>query len=374
MPRIYFDYNATSPLRACAREAMVEALDAGNASSIHAEGRAARALLEGARKFLARELGAEPDHVAFVSGASEAAATLLRPRGEEFLLVGAGEHACVLSGHGFAAEKTRVIGLDAQGLLDLAALERVLAQVGAAPVLALQAVNNETGAIQPVREAARLVHAAGGFVVCDAVQAVGRIKTSLADFDADALFLSGHKFGGPKGIGAFALKNREKFWPGALIRGGGQERGFRAGTENIAGAVGLRAAFAEAVAAQEAEASRLADLRDFLQAGLLERAPEAVIFSSEAPRVGNTLCFALPGFAAETFLMAFDLEGVALSSGSACSSGKVAPSHVLTAMGTAPELARSSLRVSLGMATYREDCMAFLEILSKLKARMRRRV
>ncbi len=241
-------------------------------------------------------------------------------------------------------------------------------------MLALQAANNETGAVQPVAEAADIVHAAGGTVVCDAVQAFSRLPCSFAATGADVLFLSSHKLGGPKGAGALCFLRRDLMPEKALIRGGGQERSFRGGTENVAAIAGFAAALAEAEAQREAETARLGDLRDFLQAGVLEIAPQAAIFTEGAARVANTLAFALPGLAAETLVAAFDVEGVALSSGSACSSGKVAPSHVLAAMGVSPGLARSALRVSLGWGSTTEEGMRFLEIFAKVHERMRRRL
>ncbi len=379
MSRIYFDHNATSPLRPEARQAMLEALGAGNASSIHAEGRAARATIESARLALAAALGARANLVVFVSGATEAANMVFRPRlsGLECwrLLIGGGEHPCVHAGHSFPSEQTETVALDAQGRLDLADLRKKLAAAeGQNPMLALQAVNNETGVIQPVAEAATLVHAAGGLLVCDAVQAFGRIDCSFAATGADMLFVSSHKLGGPKGVGALAFDRRELLPKTPLIRGGGQERGFRGGTENVAAIAGFMAAVEAAQAQRLGEHKRLQGLRDFLQAGVLEIAPEAAIFGKEAERVGNTLAFALPGLAAETMVAGFDVEGVALSSGSACSSGKVKPSPVLAAMGASVEFSRSALRISLGWTSRNEEVVRFLEILAKLRERMRRRL
>ena len=379
MSRIYFDYNATAPLRPEARQAFLAALDAGNASSVHAEGRAARALIESARAAIASALGTKPDLVVFVSGATEAANMALRPQFSaqdcSRLLIGGGEHACVQAGHGFAAEQVETLALDAQGRLDLDILRENLARAGGqGPMLALQAVNNETGVIQPVAEAAEAVHAAGGVLVCDAVQAFGRIDCAFAATGADLLFLSSHKLGGPKGVGALAFARRAVLPKKPLIRGGGQERGFRGGTENVAGIAGFAAAVAAAAVERAAEAARLGELRDILQAGLLEIAPEAAIFGKGAARVGNTLAFALPGLAAETMVAAFDMEGVALSSGSACSSGKVSPSPVLAAMGVSAEISRSALRISLGWMTRKEEVVRFLEILARVRERMRRRL
>jgi cysteine desulfurase len=379
MSRIYFDYNATAPLRPEARRALVKAMDAGNASSVHREGRAARQLIESARATLATALRTRSDLVVFVSGATEAANMALRPwtssKNDDRLLIGGGEHPCVRAGHGFAMDQVEMVALDARGRLDLGDLREKLARAGPGrPMLALQAVNNETGVIQPVAEAAQQVHAAGGLVVCDAVQAFGRIETSFAATGADLLFLSSHKLGGPKGAGALAFARRELLPQTPLIRGGGQERGFRGGTENPAALAGFAAAVAASLARREAEAGRLSALRDDLQAGVLEIAPEAAIFGQEAARVGNTLAFALPGLAAETLVAAFDVEGVALSSGSACSSGKVAPSPVLASMGVSAELARSALRISLGWRSDEEEGVRFLQILARVRERMRNRL
>jgi cysteine desulfurase len=373
--RIYFDHNATSPLRPVARAALLAGLEAGNASSIHAEGRAARSLIENARAKVAWGLGTTARLVTFTSGATEAANLALRPQGDGGrLLIGAGEHPCVLAGHGFAAENVELVPLDAQGRLDLDALAAALTQnAGRRVTLALQAVNNETGVVQPVAAAAVLVHAAGGIVVCDAVQAFGRIDCTFAAMGADLIFVSGHKLGGPKGVGALACASDKMRPAKALIRGGGQERNLRGGTENVAAIAGFAAATAETTAAREAEAQRLAEIRDYLQACLLKIAPEAAIFGAEAQRVANTLAFALPGLSAETLVAAFDVEGVALSSGSACSSGKVAPSHVLAAMGASESQSRSALRVSLGWNTSQEEGVRFLEIFARVYARMRSR-
>ena len=379
MSRVYFDYNATAPLRPEARQAFLAALDAGNASSVHAEGRAARALIESARATLAAALGTKPDLVFFVSGATEAANMALRPQSvaQDFarLLIGGGEHACVQAGHGFAPEQVEKVALDAQGRIDLEILREKLEGPGdRTAMLALQAVNNETGVIQPLAAAAEAIHGAGGVLVCDAVQAFGRIDCTFAASGADLLFLSSHKLGGPKGVGALAFARRALLPKKPLIAGGGQERGFRGGTENVAAIAGFVAAVTVAARECVVESGRLAAMRDFLQASLLEIAPEAAIFGKEADRVGNSLAFALPGLAAETMVAAFDMEGVALSSGSACSSGKVAPSHVLASMGISAELARSALRISLGWQTDQEDMVRFVEILARVRERMRRRL
>jgi cysteine desulfurase len=224
--------------------------------------------------------------------------------------------------------------------------------------------NNETGVVQPVAEAAALVHAAGGLLHVDAVQGPGRMACGFKALGADLMTLSSHKIGGPQGVGA--LIKRDGLSLDALIRGGGQERGTRAGTENVAGVAGFGAA-AEAVRqAWPGEATRIAELRDKLEAGLKAVAAKAVIFGADSVRLPNTTLFSVPGMKAETAVIAFDLEGVAVSSGSACSSGKVTPSHVLAAMGVSPELARGAIRVSLGYATTDEDVGTILKAWAKL--------
>ena len=371
MERIYLDYNATAPLRHQVREAMLRALDLpGNPSSVHGEGRAARRMIDEARGLVARALGADPRYVTFTSGGTEAANLVLSPSLKDGagrvtdLIVSAGEHPCVLEGHRFPLERVHRAPVDDQGRLDLAALEALLGQVGGRALVALQAANNETGVIQPVAEAAALAHQAGGLLICDAVQALGRMEAGLAMLGADAVFVSAHKIGGPKGVGALAFARGDLHIEEALIRGGGQERGVRSGTENPAGVAGFGAA--AAVSSPDAVAlARLASLRDGLESGLRQAFSDAVIFGAGAPRLPNTSCFALPGLQAETLLIALDLAGFAISSGSACSSGKVRPSHVLEAMGVEAALSKCALRVSFGYATRESDVERFCETFQK---------
>ena len=371
--RAYLDYNATAPLRPEARASLLAALDlAGNPSSIHAEGRAARALIEDARREIASMTGAQARDVVFGSGGTEAANLALAPGVSApgvapltRLIVGAVEHPCVAAGHRFAAAEIAPVTPD--GRLDLEALERLL-NAGPPALVALQGANNETGVLQPVAEAARLVHARGGLLICDAVQVAGRLP--LAETGADALFVSAHKFGGPKGAGALAML-REGLNIAPLLRGGGQERGRRAGTENVAALAGFGAAAKAALAGLAEEGARAAALRDACQARLYEIAPDAMVFGEGAPRLPNTLAFAIPDVPAATLLMRLDLEGAAVSSGSACSSGKVGPSTVLAAMGVSPALAAGAIRVSFGWASRREDVEIFAAALGKALARRR---
>jgi cysteine desulfurase len=380
--RVYLDYNATAPLRPEARAATLDALDClGNPSSIHAEGREARAIVEEARRAVAALAGASPRSVVFVSSGTEGANFALTPAihgaGAKAplarLILAAGEHPCVLRGHRFAPEATTIAPLGADGRLDLDALTALIARGEGAPMLALQGANNETGVLQPVAEAAALIHAAGGVLVCDAVQLPGRVDLPTATAGADFLILSAHKFGGPKGAGAVIATRPEIAIAAPLMRGGGQERGQRAGTENVAAIAGFGAAARLAAAEAQGEAARLAPLRDRLAAHVLALAPEVTIFGARGPRLPNTLAFAAPGVAAATLLIALDLAGVAASSGSACSSGKVTPSHVLAAMGVAPELAAGAVRLSLGWASREADVERFGEAFGRTMTALRRR-
>jgi cysteine desulfurase len=275
--------------------------------------------------------------------------------------VSAIEHPSVRSGGRFAAVEE--VPVTAAGVVDLAALERLLAG-RSRPLVSLMLANNETGVIQPVAAAAAIVHAAGGLIHVDAVQGPGRIACDFNALGADLMTLSAHKIGGPQGVGA--LIRRDGIALDSLIKGGGQERGARAGTENVAGIAGFGVAAEVAGRAMAEEAPRMASLRDRLEAGLEATAPDAIIFGTEVARLPNTTLFSVPGMKAETAVIAFDLEGVAVSSGAACSSGKVAPSHVLAAMEVSPEFARGAIRVSLGYSTTEDEIRAFLKAWAKL--------
>lgn len=357
--RAYFDWNATARLRPAARAAMVEALDrAGNASSVHAEGRAARGLLEKARALVAALVGAAAKNVTFTSGATEANALALTPILEvggrkeprDRLFVSAVEHPSVLAGGRFAPDQIEILPVDGNGCADLAELERYLLRA-ARPLVSVMLANNETGVIQPIRAIADIVHAAGGLLHVDAVQGAGRIPCDMTELGADLITLSSHKLGGPQGAGAL-IRRGDVHIAEPLIRGGGQERGYRAGTENVAAIAGFGAT---AAAVDLADAPRMAALRDRIEAGIKAMTPQAVIFGTGAPRLPNTTLVSVPGIKAETALIAFDLNGIALSPGSACSSGKVQASSVLKAMGVEPGLASGALRISLGWETTEND-------------------
>jgi cysteine desulfurase len=375
--RVYLDWNATTPLRPEAREAMAAAWDfAGNPSSVHAEGRQARRLVEEARAGVASAVGAPPRNVIFTSGGTEANALALVPglrRAEGApvarLLVSAIEHASVLAGGRFPAEATFTIDVTRTGLLDLERL-RALLSSGPPALVSVMLANNETGALQPVREAAELVHAAGGLLHVDAIQALGKIPVDIKAMNADLMTLSAHKVGGPKGIGALVLAEGVLgFEP--LLRGGGQELGRRAGTENVSGIAGFGAAVQAAMVALEQNAVRLESLRHRLESGLRET-PGAIVFADGVLRLPNTTLFTVPGLRAETAVIGFDLAGIAVSSGSACSSGKVQPSQVLKAMGFGPQLAQGALRLSLGWSTTAAEIDRCLEAWRKLEGTLLR--
>jgi cysteine desulfurase len=370
--RAYLDWNATAPLRHQARTAMLEALDqAGNPSSVHTEGRAARHLIERARGRVAALVGAEPASVVFTSGATEANVLALSPGWAlapnrspfERLLVSAIEHPSVLAGGRFPRDRVGTIPVDRQGVVDLGALQTMLA--GAPALVSIMLANNETGVVQPVCEVARIVREAGGLLHVDAVQAPGRISINFNDLGADLLTLSAHKSGGPKGAGAL-IRRSGLHLSDPPIRGGGQERGLRAGTENVAGIAGFGAAATAISANRSSEIEHAARLRDRLEAGLRAITPGVVIFGESVERLPNTTLFTHPGLRAETAVIGFDLAGVAVSSGAACSSGKVQPSHVLAAMGVEPSLAQGAIRVSMGYSTSDADLERFLSAWTKL--------
>jgi cysteine desulfurase len=380
--RIYLDWNATAPLRPAARAAMLAALDQlGNPSSVHAEGRAARHLVETAREQVAALVGAEAGNVVFTSGGTEANGLALGPAIErpgdrqplDRLLVSAIEHPSVASGGRFAREKIEEIPVTSQGIVDLSALEARLKELAAAGqrlLVSIMQANNETGIVQPVAAAAAMVHASGGLLHVDAVQTAGRITCDINALGADLLTISGHKLGGPQGVGALIRSSQELHLADPLIKGGGQERGGRAGTENVAAIAGFGAAAGAAAAALGADGVLVRALRERLEAGLMATAPTTVIFGSGAERLPNTTLFALPGLKAETVLMALDLDGIAASSGSACSSGKVTASRVVKAMGVAPDLGAGAVRLSLGRDTTETEIDRFISAWRKVVSRL----
>jgi cysteine desulfurase len=369
--RVYLDWNATTPLRREARAAMSAAWDvSGNPSSVHAEGRTARRLVEDARHAIASAVGALPRNVVFTSGGTEANALALAPglrRGSgppvERLVVSAIEHSSVLAGGRFHAGEISRIGVNRSGIADLDRLRGVL-QSGPPALVSVMSANNETGALQPVAEVAAIAHEAGSLLHVDAIQALGKIPFDINRMGADIVTFSAHKIGGPKGVGALVLaEGLTGLEP--LLRGGGQEKGRRAGTEDVAGIAGFGAAVRAAMGALEGDSANLERLRDRLESGLRQR-PGMIVFSGDVARLPNTTLFTVPGLNAETAVIGFDLEGIAVSSGSACSSGKVQPSHVLEAMGYGPDLAQGAVRLSLGWSTTPQDIDRCLEAWLKL--------
>ena len=378
---IYLDYAATTPVRPEVLEAMLPYLGSaafGNPSSAHRFGRTARAGLEQARREVAQAVGVEPAQVVFTSGGTEAdnhavigGCLAARARGGAMLAaVSAIEHKAVLA----AAHQVEHLGgeeiilpVDRDGLLDLDALDAALARHPA--VVSVMWVNNEVGVVQPVRDIAERCLAAGVLLHTDAVQAFGKIPVFFGDFPCTLATLSGHKIGAPKGIGALIVRDRKAIE--ALIHGGGQQFGIRPGTENVAGAVALGRAATLAVGELESEAGRLRHLRDDLAERLRAAVPDLVIHGAGAPRAPHVLNFAVPGTDSEALLMHLDLAGVAASGGSACSTGSVEPSHVLTAMGVPRELAIASVRLSLGHESTAEDVARVAEVFPGVVAKVR---
>ena len=368
--RVYLDWNATTPLRPEARAAMAAAWDlAGNPSSVHAEGRQARRLVEDARHAVAAALGADARNVVFTSGGTEANVLALTPGlvrkpglPVERLIVSAVEHASVLAGGRFPKGNIEVLDVDQEGIVDLVRLRTLLAD-GPPALVSVMLANNETGALQPIPEIAHVAHEAGGLLHVDAVQALGKIDITINVLKADLLSISAHKIGGPKGAGALILAEGVAGLE-AVLQGGGQELGRRAGTENVAGIAGFGAAVKAAIPSL-GDMERVAKLRDRLEEGL-RQSLGTIVFSRDVPRLPNTILFGAPNMRAETAVIGFDLEGIAVSSGSACSSGKVQPSHVLQAMGFGPDLATSGVRLSMGWTTTEADVDRALEAWRKL--------
>ncbi|MEE3623079.1 cysteine desulfurase family protein [Nitrospirillum sp. BR 11752] len=359
MPSIYLDHNGTCPPRPEAVAAMVAVLSLpGNPSSVHAQGREARRRVEVARRQVADLLGLPPATLIFTGSGTEANALALASAAGRRVITSAIEHASVLE----ATPGAIRCPVTADGVVDVGALDGLL--TGGPAVLSLMAVNNETGVIQPVAEVAALARRHGALFHCDASQAVGRLSWDWAAIAPDYLTVSAHKIGGPQGVGALAVRDGVPLTP--LLRGGGQERRRRAGTENVAGIVGFGAA---AAVCDVAAFNRLASLRDGLETRLRTAVPALRVAGAGADRVANTSCLVTPGWRGETQVMALDLAGFAVSSGSACSSGKVAASHVLAAMGMAPDLAGAAIRVSLGWSTTAEEVARFADAWISLHAR-----
>lgn len=363
---IYLDHNATAPVRPEAVEAVARTLSmVGNPSSVHGFGRAARRLVEEARERVAALAGAQPEDVVFTGGGSEANNLALGGCGRRRIMVSAVEHDSILN----ADAALETVPVDGDGVIDLDALDKRLALEGTPALVSVMLANNETGTIQPVAGVVEVARRHDALVHCDAVQSAGKMALSFSDLGVDMLTLSAHKMGGPQGVGALivgagvALK--------ALVRGGGQERGRRAGTESVPLIVGFGAAtLAVGAVGGGEEGRRLARLRDGLEERLARLTPAPLLLGQGAPRLPNTSCIAMPGVASETQVMALDLAGVAVSAGSACSSGKVRPSHVLRAMGLGEAEAGSAIRVSLGWTSTDADVERFVAAWAKINERL----
>jgi len=380
MPRthqtIYLDYNASAPLREVVREHFVDVLgETGNASSVHAAGRKARGRIEASREAVAALCGSRSRGVMFTSGATEANVTALTlnwqnsgaPVYLDRLLRGATEHPSIVAGGRVPPSAQTVIPVDANGVIDLLWLKDALEE-GGLSLVSVMAANNETGVVQPVEEIGALVKAAGGIFHVDAVQATGRTPIDIEEWQADAISLSAHKLGGPLGVGALVFRTTACV-PAPLLTGGGQENWKRAGTENVAAISAFGVAAKEAAAGLET-VCQWATLRQGMETAIRQTCPGTVIFGGGVQRIPNTSCFAVRGVPAETALIAFDLEGICLSSGSACSSGKVSVSHVLTAMGVGEDLARCALRVSIGHGTTEAEIEKFVDVWTSVVDRL----
>jgi cysteine desulfurase len=363
-PSVYLDHNATTPLRPQAIGAMREAMQClGNPSSVHRHGRLARRLVEEAREQVAELIGSDPANVVFTGSGTETNALALRGTGRLRVLVSAVEHASVLQALGSA----EIIPVDTDGIVRLDALAAMLEASEEPALVSVMLANNETGVLQPLPDIVVSARRHGALVHCDAVQAVGKITVDFRTLGVHLLSLSAHKLGGPAGIGALVVDPRVPLTP--LMRGGGQERGRRAGSENVIGIVGFGAA--AKIAGGLGDSARLAELRDGLERRIRAISPSVRLFGAGAERLPNTTCVEMPGIAGETQVIAFDLAGISLSAGSACSSGKVAASHVLKAMGLDEDIARTAVRVSMGWTTHAADVDRFIEVWTGIYGRAR---
>ena len=366
-PHIYLDYNATAPARPEVIETVARVMArVGNASSVHGPGRAARQDVEAARAAVAALVGAEPRNVIFTSGGTESDNLALKGTGGRRLMVAATEHGAVLAPALLHDAQAVILPVDGEGVIDLAALEQALAASDRPALVAVMLANNETGVIQPVARIAAIAHAHGALVHCDAVQSAGKIPVDIEALGVDLMSLSAHKLGGPQGIGALVLGHDLEIH--AEIVGGGQEMGRRSGTENVAGIAGFGRAAALALAGLDGYRA-LATLRDGMERRLRGIAPQARVFGAGAERLPNTSCISMPGVRSDVQVMTFDLAGIAISAGSACSSGKVSASHVLEAMGIPHDEAMTGVRVSLGWGSTAAEIDRFVEVWEELYRR-----
>ncbi len=367
--RTYLDWNASAPIYPEVVDAMTQALhDGGNASSVHREGRNAHSAIEAAREQVARLINAVPRSIIFTSGGSEAnslAFAGLASNGTiTRIMISEVEHPSVLASARQEGTEIIQIPVNSDGIVNLDALESALIKADAANEKVLVSImwaNNETGVIQPLEKIVKLAHAHSALVHCDAVQAAGKVPVDFVSCGVDLVSLSAHKIGGPQGVGALVVRPSVVLAP--MIKGGGQELGRRAGTENLAGIVGFGRA-AE-LCTNDNHASDISKLRHELESEIKKIRRDVVIFGEDQKRLPNTSCIAVANTTAETLLIMLDLAGIAVSSGSACSSGKVNTSHVLSAMGVDEALAKAALRISLGWTTTRDDIGKFIDVWAK---------
>lgn len=371
MPKamIYLDFNATAPVLPAVVDAVAHALSVtGNPSSVHQHGRQARQLVQVARGHVASAIDAAPEQIVFTSGGTEANNLALRSAmtaaGCDRILIAATEHDSVLA---MVADDEPRLPVAATGLLDLDVLDQMLQAGPGRAVVSVMLANNETGVIQPISAIAEICHEHGALLHCDAVQAVGKIPVSFGALGADSMAMTAHKFGGPKGVGALIVKPDLPFQP--EIVGGGQEERRRAGTENVASIAGFGEA-ASRVPELLGHAPRLQGLRNNLQTKIKAMCPAAEIFGKQADRLPNTLCVTMPNVPGDAQVIAFDLEGISVSSGAACSSGKVSVSHVLAAMGIDEDTAKSAIRVSLGPSTSEQELATFVNVWAQLSKQL----
>jgi cysteine desulfurase len=377
--RIYLDHNATTPVDPLAADAMVRTLHDlfGNASSVHYYGQQAKAALDDARSAVAGLIGAEPSEIVFTSGGTEAdnfairgAAEALEGTGRKHLITSGIEHEAVINTFKALARrgwKTTLLPLDASGIVSPDRLQEAIDDDTA--LVSIMHANNEIGTIQPIGELARIAHANGALFHTDAVQSGGKIPVNVRTLGVDLLSVSGHKFYGPKGAGALWAKRGVRLSP--FLAGGKQERNRRAGTENVPGVVGMGVAARRALEKMATEATRLSALRDRLEEGILAGVPNTDVNGARQPRVPNTTNISFDRVEAESLLIALDLEGVAVSTGSACSSGTLEPSHVLKAMGLSSHRAQNSIRFSLGAANTEEQIDHVIAILPRIVTKLR---
>lgn len=397
MERIYLDYNASAPLLEPVKVAMIEAFDVfGNGSSVHSQGRKVHGRIETAREQVAKMVGARGQDVIFTSGGTEANNLALTPslfpkdlQSQARLYVSAIEHPSILNGMRFEKDQITVIPVTREGVVDVKWLRNELLNSEDVPeephknephkkqikpiLVSVMAANNETGIIQPIAEIADIVHEAGGLLHSDCVQVLGKMPLLLPMTNADLISVSAHKIGGPQGVGALILRDASVVLREPHVAGGGQELKRRGGTENMAGIVGFGVACEVVNETQAAEQGRIKDLRDQLEVGLLDVSPDAVVFGKDVQRLGNVCCFAVPGFSAETQVIQLDLMNISLSSGSACSSGKVDHSHVLKAMAVKETISHAALRVSLGPQSSLDDVNGFLKAWESIYTRAKKR-